>query len=52
MLSKRDLAEIKNLRAIRDSWVSIRYVTGKLCGMDYRFHSPEEITDFLDSIGM
>lgn len=53
MLSKRDQQEIKNLRAIRDAWVSpIRCVTGKLCGMEYCFFSPEEITAFLDSVGL
>lgn len=54
MLSKRDLQEIKSLRAIRDAWCSapIRCITGRLCGMDYCFHSPDEITAFLDSVGM
>ena len=53
MLSKRDQQEIKNLRAIRDGWVScIRCVTGKICGEEYCFHSPAEITEFLDAIGL
>ncbi len=54
MLSKKDQQEIKSLRAIRDAWRSapIHCVTGKLCGMDYCFYSPDEIDAFLNYIGL
>lgn len=53
MLSKKDLREIETLRAIRDGWSGVtRSVSGKICGKDYCFYSPDEITDFLDAVGL
>lgn len=50
MLSKRDLQEIKSLRAIRDAWRSapIRCITGRLCGVEYDIRREEDLDELLE----